>query len=296
MIDDATRSAVEAAIGYRFADRSLIELALVHASLVETRLNSNERMEFLGDAVLGLVACRRIFNKFPGYLEGDMTKVKSTAVSRQTCAMIARTVGLERFVLLGKGMKSAAEIPQSLIAGTLEAVIAAIYLDGGYDAAEAFILPLLEPLLDEAAASGHQQNFKSVLQQHAQQALGQTPAYRTLDEQGPDHAKCFKVAVELGARRFESAWAQSRKRAEQMAALAALRELGLIEDTQQGDVRMRANGAGETGDGAPAAPAPAKPKKKAKRKTKVEKSVSKPRATDAALVDTATGEAASDED
>jgi ribonuclease-3 len=241
MLDDQAREAAEAAIGHKFKDPGILSHALIHASLVGTRLESNERLEFLGDSVLGHIACRRIFLKFPALLEGDMTKIKSSAVSRQTCAIIARKLRLQDFVLLGKGMKSAPEIPTSLLAGVLESIIAAIYLDAGYDAAEAFVLPHLDPLLDEAAMSGHQQNFKSVLQQHAQQHLAQTPAYRTLDEQGPDHAKCFKVCVEIAGRKYESAWAQSRKRAEQMAALSALRELGVVEELGNGDVRVKSD-------------------------------------------------------
>jgi ribonuclease-3 len=120
----------------------------------------------------------------------------------------------------------------------IESVIAAVYLDGGYDAAARFVVPLFDSLIDRAARSGHQENFKSVLQQHAQQKGLDTPAYRVLDEKGPDHAKAFKVCVEMGGQRYLPAWGQSKKQSEQAAALNALQELGLIETVSDGQVRV----------------------------------------------------------
>lgn len=229
---------IERVVGHRFADASLLVRALRHASVCDSRLESNERLEFLGDSVLGLVACRRIFQRYPHLLEGDMTKIKSATVSRRTCARIAKEVGLDPLLVIGKGMQSSATMPSSLAAAVLESIIGALYLDGGIDAAERFIGPLLDPVIARAEQSGHQHNFKSVLQQHAQDRLGRPPTYRTLDEKGPDHAKCFKVAVEVGERRFEGVWGASKKQAEQNAALAALRELGRIVEDEDGEVRV----------------------------------------------------------
>jgi len=230
-MSEAGLGQVEKSLGYEFKDRSILERALVHASLAEVRAQSNERMEFLGDAVLGLVVCERIYSRYPQMLEGEMTKIKSLVVSRQTCADIAKDLGLDRALNVGKGMRGAGgEPPASLAAAALEAIIAAVYLDGGHAAASAFILKEVDDLIDEAAGSRHQQNFKSFLQQHAQQSKWPHPMYRVLDEQGPDHAKCFKVGVEIGERRFTPAWGQAKKRAEQDAALNALRELGVIEE------------------------------------------------------------------
>jgi ribonuclease-3 len=246
-MDEQVRVAAESALGYAFKDPALLERALTHASNVDERLRSNERMEFLGDAVLGLIVCERVFSRFPDLLEGEMTKIKSMAVSRATCATIARELGLHQLLSLGKGMILGAgpggELPQSLAAAALESVIAAMYLDGGYDACKAFVLPRLDPLIEQAATGGHQENFKSVLQQHAQQTLGGVPVYRVLDEQGPEHAKCFKVAVEIGGRQFSSTWANSKKKAEQQAALTALRELGVVEEAE-GRVRIKVGGNG----------------------------------------------------
>ncbi|MEO1008141.1 MAG: ribonuclease III [Planctomycetota bacterium] len=228
----------ERAIGYRFRDTSLLVRALRHASATDSRLDSNERMEFLGDAVLGLIASDRIFTLFPDLLEGEMTKIKSTAVSRRTCADIADEIGLIDLVCLGKGMRNGSPLPRSLSAAALEAIIAAVYLDGGLDAARSFLVPLLDERIRRAARLGHQENFKSVLQQHVQQHMGATPCYRVLEEQGPDHAKNFKICVEIEGRRFLAQWGQSKKRAEQLAALEALREIGLIERTADGEVRV----------------------------------------------------------
>ncbi len=221
-------------IGRRFADPTILATALTHASIADARVHSNERLEFLGDAILGAVVCEFLYENYEDLLEGDLTKIKSAAVSRRMCAKIATKLGLDRLLLLGKGMKTRTALPSSLSAAVLESVLGAIYLDGGLNAVREFLLPLITPHIDQAAASGHQQNFKSVLQQYAQRQENATPNYLLLDEKGPDHAKCFEVSVELGDRRFDSCWAPSKKQAEQQAALLALEELGLIERDDAG--------------------------------------------------------------
>lgn len=237
MIDQCV-TAAQAAITYKFTDENLLAVALTHASVADDRLDSNERLEFLGDAVLGVVVSDRIFRWYPEMLEGEMTKLKSTVVSRQTCAAIASNMGLDDALLLGKGMRTQAELPPSLAAAVFESIIAAIYIDGGFKEAESFILEHVDPIIERAAECGHQENFKSVLQQFAQQQQSESPQYRVLDEKGPDHAKCFKVGVELGGRNFDSAWGQSKKRAEQLAALNALQALGVVEETDDGLLRV----------------------------------------------------------
>ncbi|MBS0186461.1 MAG: ribonuclease III [Planctomycetes bacterium] len=226
-MDDSTRGRLEARIGHHFVDSTLLDRALMHASLVDARVESNERMEFLGDAVLGMIVCERVFSQFPAMLEGEMTKIKSMVVSRQSCAAIAKELGLPACLRLGKGMKGGDQ-PSSLAAAAFEAVIAAVYLDAGLDAARTFLTPLIDPLIQRAAGSSHQQNFKSYLQQHAQAIGSGLPSYPVLDEKGPDHSKCFKVCVDIGGRRFPEAWGQSKKKAEQLAALTALVELGAM--------------------------------------------------------------------
>jgi ribonuclease-3 len=212
-------------LAYRFRDLTLLREALTHASGADHRLTSNERLEFLGDAILGAAVCALIFRKFPDYLEGDLTKIKSNVVSRQTCAKISAELGLKRFLVIGKGMSTHAQTPQSVLADVFESLIGAIYLDGGMEAAEEFIIRHIEPEID-AAAEGHGGwNCKSNLQQVAQREFGETPTYLLLDEKGPDHSKCFQISALIGGRRFASAWGRNKKEAEQRAALNALCQL-----------------------------------------------------------------------
>ncbi|MFH0982177.1 MAG: ribonuclease III [Planctomycetota bacterium] len=220
------------ALDYRFQDMSLLETALVHASAASGRVNSNERMEFFGDAILGMVVCEELYRRFPESLEGDLTKIKSVVVSRRVCAGIAEESGLDSLLFLGKGMSDRADLPMSLRAAVTEAVVAAIYLDGGLEEARRFILKHMSPHIDAAAESDTQQNYKSSLQQYAQQVLAATPQYEALDEQGPDHSKCFEVCVSINGRRFPSAWGTSKKEAEQKAARLALRELTTLTDDE----------------------------------------------------------------
>lgn len=226
-------------LGYCFRDERLLTEALTHASSADDRRKSNERMEFLGDAVLGYVVCSYLFRTFPDLLEGEMTKIKSAVVSRRVCALISQRMDLESMLNFGKGMSGRMQVPPSIAAGVFEAIIAAIYLDGGMQAAETFILEHMRPVIDETAESTHQHNFKSVLQHYAQKHMPSNPAYVLLDEKGPDHAKCFEVCVEIDGRRFPSAWAKNKKQAEQDAALLALRELQIVNMDDKGHVHLR---------------------------------------------------------
>ena len=234
VVSEAVLDQAESIIGVRFEDRAVLAKALTHASIASERLSSNERLEFLGDSVLGIVVCEHLFHRFPTLLEGELTKIKSTAVSRRMCATIASDLGLHRLIALGKGMKTRSTLPSSLAAAVLESIIGAIYVERGLDGARDFLIPHLEKHIESAHRSGHQQNFKSVLQQHAQCVLERQPMYVLLDEKGPDHAKCFEVCVELDGQRYPSRWANSKKQAEQQAALATLESLGVIVRDEQG--------------------------------------------------------------
>lgn len=229
---------IEQRIGYRFTDRTLLAQSLIHASIATSRVASNERLEFLGDAILGAIVCDHLYRRFPFELEGELTKIKSNAVSRRVCAEIAVELGLADAVQLGKGMGDRTTLPQSLLAALFESVIGAVYLDGGMEAARALVLGALEKRIDESARLGHQQNFKSVLQQSLQRKDLGSPSYVVLSEKGPDHAKFFEICVELGARRFSACWAMSKKSAEQLAALEALVELGFAERAESGEIRL----------------------------------------------------------
>jgi ribonuclease-3 len=224
-----TLEAVQKVLGYSFKNLGLLRSSLTHASIASSRLVSNERMEFLGDAVLGLVICEELYSQFPRYLEGEMTRIKSVVVSRETCARVADKLRLVEHLSLGKGITEAASLPASLAACAIEAVIGAIYLDGGLEPARAFILGNMSREIDRVVAGGHRLNYKSLLQQHAQRELGASPNYEVLDEKGPDHAKAFEIAVTIRGRRYPSAWGPSKKAAEQRAAMEALRVLGRLE-------------------------------------------------------------------
>lgn len=212
-------------IGYRFSDRSLLQAALTHASGAGHRLGSNERLEFLGDSILGAVVCELLYTQFPQYLEGDLTKIKSVVVSRQTCAKLGRQLGLGHYLILGKGMTCHPGLPSSLLSDAFESLIGAIFLDGGPEQAWPFIRRLLSPEIDRVAGGESGENHKSVLQQIAQRDHGLPPHYLLLDEKGPDHSKCFKIAAQLGHIRYQAAWGRNKKEAEQRAALNALSQI-----------------------------------------------------------------------
>jgi ribonuclease-3 len=228
-MDEEVLLQIEQIIDYKFSDKSLLVKAFTHSSAVDDRLLSNERLEFLGDAVLAVVICQALFENFSGYLEGDLTKIKSKLVSRETCAQISGRLGLQKFLKLGKGMVSSRALSGSLAAGVLETVIAAIYIDGGFDAARSFILSNFGSLIEQADAEQAQGNYKSLLQQYAQEQFNATPSYALLDEKGPDHNKAFELEVVIADRHFPSAWGTNKKEAEQKAAFNALVELGVIE-------------------------------------------------------------------
>lgn len=211
------------AIDYRFGNPQLLKAALTHASKADSRVHSNERLEFLGDAILGLVVCERLYERFPQFLEGDMTKVKSEVVSRRTCAAMSRKLGLENYLRLGKGMNC--DTPANVLADVFEALVAAIYLDGGLEPARQFIIDHMGPEIDRVAENAHVGNYKSTLQQLAQREFGATPAYHVLDEKGPDHSKCFKIAATIGGLTFKGAWGRNKKEAEQKAALNAIHQI-----------------------------------------------------------------------
>jgi ribonuclease-3 len=218
--------ACERAIDYRFRDRSLLRISLTHASGANHRLESNERLEFLGDAILGMLVCEMLFAQFPQQAEGELTRIKSMVVSRTTCARISQDLRLIDSLHVGKGLSIASDdLPASVAAAAFESLVAAIYLDGGFEAVRVFVQRSVGPALDEAASHEHGLNFKSQLQQLAQKNHGSTPVYLLIDERGPDHSKWFKVAAMVGSLSYQAAWGPNKKLAEQRAAENALSEL-----------------------------------------------------------------------
>ena len=229
-MDQVTLEKCQEIIGYQFSDAGLLTLALTHASVAASRAESNERLEFLGDAVLALVVCHELYQHGDKLLEGEMTKIKSTVVSGQTCAKIAEGMGISKLVVLSKGLADSNGPPRSVSAALFEAIIGAIYLDGGLEAARQFVRLGVQPYVDEAMGTAHQENYKSMLQQYAQRRWGKTPAYLLLDEKGPDHSKAFETAVGINGVHFPTAWGRTKKDAEQEAARLALMQLGLLAD------------------------------------------------------------------
>ena len=215
----------EQRIGYTFGNRQLLMSALTHASSADHRLASNERLEFLGDAILGGVVCEMLFERFPDLLEGDLTKIKSSVVSRQSCADISRRLGLQEFLIVGRGMSLAQEVPQSLLSDVFESLVAAVHLDGGHEESRRFVVRLVTPQVDRAARNGLEANYKSLLQQFTQREHGGPPCYELIEEFGPDHQKSFKVAAKVEDQMFEPAWGRNKKEAEQRAAGNALAAL-----------------------------------------------------------------------
>jgi ribonuclease-3 len=215
----------EAMLQYRFRDQELLKRCLTHASVAKTRLASNERLEFLGDSILGVIVCEALFHRFPEFPEGELTRVKSVLVSRNTCAAVTEELGLEEFLLLGKGLSTYEKVPSSIMAAVFESLIAGVYLDGGLEAARELVERLLASEIDRVTESDGGKNFKSLLQQLSQRTFGETPVYRLLDEKGPDHSKCFKVSAVIGPRTYPAAWGSSKKEAEQRAAHNALFEI-----------------------------------------------------------------------
>ena len=225
--------ALQQAIGYRFRDRGLLEHAMTHTSRANEDASGgvadNESMEFLGDALLGFVIADMLFRDFPAFDEGEKSKTKAALVSTATLARQAERLRLGDHLLLGRGEeKTGGRRKQALLADGYEALLAAIYLDGGVDHARAFIVREFGGLIDDVRRSGvSKQDYKSTLQELLQSRELPLPEYRLVGTLGPDHRKLFEIEVVVKGERLASATGPSKKEAEQEAARMALRELHL---------------------------------------------------------------------
>ena len=213
-----TLSFCEQALQYRFHDQALLLRCLTHASVAKIRLDSNERLEFLGDAIMGAIVCHQLFSMYPDSTEGELTRVKSVVVSRTSCAKISADLGLDRCLQLGKGLSDHDTIPSSIMAAVFESLVAGVYLDGGFDAVSKLVRRVVVPEIERTVETSHGKNYKSLLQQLAQKSNRGIPIYDLLDEKGPDHSKCFKISVRIGTDSFAAAWGPNKKEAEQCAA------------------------------------------------------------------------------
>ena len=223
---------LEQRIGYPFRDRGLLEHALTHKSRAAEDASGgvidNESLEFLGDAVLGLVVADALFHRFPNYREGQKSKIKASVVSTQSLARQAEHLRLGEHLILGRGEeKTGGRFKAALLADTYEALIAAIYLDGGLEAAGAFLRREFHDAIEDGQRPDfHGEDFKSALQERLQ-ALGRPlPDYRVSGQEGPDHRKIFHVDVVVGGETMASATGRAKKEAEQEAARLALERLG----------------------------------------------------------------------
>ncbi len=224
-VDREPFASCEEILGYSFRDPALLRQALTHASARSELEWSNERLEFLGDAILGLAVSEHLFHECPELAEGELTRIRAAIVSRQTLARRLQATGLHAYVAIGKGLAMKTRIPTSVLANVYEALVAAIYLDGGYGPARDFCLQTLDEEISSATQNAKAHNYKSTLQHLAQRRFSVVPRYRLLTSRGPEHGKSFHIAAEIGERRYHPAWGRSKKDAEQAAAARALEEL-----------------------------------------------------------------------
>jgi len=223
-------TALQEILRFTFNNPSLLEQALVHSSYVNENpglvSGHNERLEFLGDAILGFIIAEKLYQDFPDLSEGEMTKLRSALVRGDTLARVARAVRLGDFLYLGKGEEASGGRGKTAnLAGALEAVIAATFLDRGVSTARNLILGLLGEELAQAVSQGTGGDYKSRLQELMQSRLQSTPAYRPVKEAGPDHDKIFTVEVMAGDKVLGMGTGKSKKLAETEAARSALERL-----------------------------------------------------------------------
>ena len=219
---------LEEAIGYRFHNIALLQNALSHSSYANERwhdsLKSNERLEFLGDSVLGMVTAEYLYRSFPDRLEGDLTRMRADLVCERALANVAERIGLGRHILLGRGEESGGGRQRdSILADAVESVIAACFLDGGMEPARRFIHSFVLAEVPEKKLKNT--DFKTALQELVQQKKNQVLSYALVGESGPDHDKHFEVEVSLNAQVVGRGSGTSKKRAEQDAARAAIEAL-----------------------------------------------------------------------
>ena len=219
---------LEAAIGYRFQNITLLQNALTHSSYANERwhnsLKSTERLEFLGDSILGMVVAEYLYKKFPDRPEGELTRMRADMVCEKTLASVAARINLGQHLMLGNGEEQGGgRSRDSILADAVESVIAASFLDGGMAAARSFIEKFI--LVEVPVRKMHNADYKTSLQELIQQKKNQTLSYALVGESGPDHDKRFEVEVSLNGRVIGTGTGSSKKRAEQMAAQSALESL-----------------------------------------------------------------------
>ncbi len=228
----AALPAFEEKLGYTFRDKRLLIQAFVHRSFLNENRDfiepHNERLEFLGDSVLGLIVADFLYRNFPGHPEGELSRLRSQLVEAGICSQYASKLGVEEFLLLSKGeRRNAGRGRASILANTLEALLAAVYLDGGLEEARRVFIANFQTELD-AILHEPPLNWKALLQDWSQKRYQKTPSYRILEESGPEHQKMFRVAVLIDEDILGEGEGSSKKQAEQAAAAAAVKK---VEET-----------------------------------------------------------------
>ena len=221
---------LEERIGYRFGSSSLLLEAMVHPSFLnenpEFGQSDNQRLEFLGDAVLNYVAAQYLFQRFPDLPEGELTSLRAALVRTETLAGFARSLDLGAYLYLGRGeAESGGRDRTTTLADSFEALLGALSLDGGLDAGRGLLVPLLEAATTEVVENAGSRDYKSLLQERVQAELGEPPRYRTVAVSGPDHRRRFTVEVMVDERVMGSGTGSSKQVAEQAAARQALDRL-----------------------------------------------------------------------
>ncbi len=219
---------LEAAIGYQFKNISLLQNALAHSSYANERwhdgLKSNERLEFLGDSILGMVVAEHLYTQFPNKPEGQLTRMRADVVCEAALAKVAHEIGLGTHILLGNGEEQGGgRLRDSILSDAVESVIAAMYLDGGMAVARSFIHGFV--LRENPAKEANNRDYKTALQELVQRKKDQALSYALVGESGPDHNKQFRVELRLNGTVVGAGSGSSKKRAEQNAAKAAMEAL-----------------------------------------------------------------------
>lgn len=221
---------LEAKLNYKFNNIELLKNALVHSSYaneVRGNTHSNERLEFLGDSVLSIIVAEHIFHKYPNMPEGELTRMRASLVCEKTLCAFSRELGIGEYLLLGRGEdKNGGRERDSILADAFEAVLAAIYLDGGMKAAKAHIMNTVLRDLEHYSDEDSFKDYKTTLQEIIQRNPEESVTYILVDETGPDHNKQFTVAVKLNSNVIGTGVGKSKKQAEQMAAHQALKLMG----------------------------------------------------------------------
>ncbi len=236
----------------RFRELEFLDQAFTHRSyaneISDDYSSNNERLEFLGDSVLGMVVSEHLYTKLPDQPEGELARIKSFVVSEASLSEISKRLRVDNFILIGKGEEySGGRSKKAILADALEAIIGAYYLDSGFMPVRAFVLRILIPEIDKVLENKHAKDYKTLLQEHVQKRMKTYPRYKVIQKSGPDHDKTFTIEVHIGDKSYGSGRGKNKKEAEQEAARIAYlsiqeREQGGRSSSPQGQSRTPASG------------------------------------------------------